>query len=291
MLDPVESRLDLLFERYIARLANRGRRPQTIYNFTRAVTAFQDWLGRQDIAVADVGEDEIEAYFAPSRFPHSQGTRRMHAIQIRAAYAYGLRRGWVAADPFADFELPTLPNPDPDVVPSAELRAIRARCRNWKHETLWGLVVYTGMRRDELRRLTWEDVDLDALTISTVGKGDKPRVIPVHPELQKLIERAPDARARTDERVGAVLWAEQTRGHYSTPNSFERIKVPITDRGFHIFRRTVATSLFRNGVPGDTIDRILGWAPAGIRARYYLSVQADDLHRAILRLYRDDPLG
>lgn len=284
--------LDLLFERYRARLVNRGRKPASIYNFVRAAVPFQRWLTERGMAPADVTEDDVDAYFAPTRFPHAQGTRRMHAVQIRAAYAYALRRGWVARDPFADFELPQEPTPAPDVLSSAELREMHTLCRNWKHETLWALLAYTGMRRDELRRAAWEDIGLEAMTISTVGKGGKRRIIPIHPALAEVLERAPDSRMYTTDRQGAVLWTETGRTFYAGVQPFGRAKEAFaSNQGFHIFRRTVATSLFRNGVPPDVIDRIMGWAPAGVRARYYINVPIDDLHRAILRLYADDPLG
>jgi integrase len=287
-----DSPLDLLFERYRTRLMNRGRKPQTIYNFVRAAVPFQRWLEERGVAPADATEDEVDAYFSPSRFPQSPGTRRMHSVQIRAAYRYAHRRGWVKADPTVDFELPPEPDPTPTVLSSAELRTIRDRCRNWKHETLWGLLVYTGMRRDELRRAAWEDVDLDALTLSVVGKGGKPRTVPIHPALAEILERASDANAHTQgEKTGAVLWTETGRTFYSGVQSFERALQPIApEHGFHVFRRTVATSLARNGVRPDVIDRIMGWQPRSIRDRYYVVTQLDDLHRAILKLYLDDPI-
>jgi integrase len=282
-----------MFERYIARLVNRERKPVTIANFRRAVTQFSIWLREEGIAAADVTEDDIETYFSPTRFPHGQSTRRLHAVQVKAAYSYAFRRGWVKTDPFVDFELPKEPDPDPTVLSSEDLRAMRKRCRHWKDETLWSLLVYSGLRRDELRRLSWEEIDLDGMTISTVGKGGKHRTVPVHPSLAELLERAPDGNAHTvGEKHGAVLWNPTTRKHYGSVGSFERIKDHIApESGFHIFRRTVATSLADNNVSGDVIDKIMGWAPVGIRARYYVKTKDESLHRAILRLYADDPLA
>jgi len=38
------------------------------------------------------------------------------------------------------------------------------------------------------------------------------------------------------------------------------------------------------------IDLIMGWAPSSIFRRFYDNVADDELHRAILRLYADDPI-
>jgi len=40
----------------------------------------------------------------------------------------------------------------------------------------------------------------------------------------------------------------------------------------------------------DTIDKLLGWAPASMRARRYMDFEPADFSRAILRLWVDDPI-
>ena len=81
-------------------------------------------------------------------------------------------------------------------------------------------------------------------------------------------------------------------GHYADGRSFEMLKEGFApDYVFHRFRKTVATSLADNDVPGDIIDKIMGWAPAGVRAKYYVKTKDVSLQRAILKLYADDPLG
>jgi len=83
-----------------------------------------------------------------------------------------------------------------------------------------------------------------------------------------------------------------TQGHYATGQSFEKLKSKFApDVGFHHFRKTTATSLRRNGVDPGVIDAILGWAARNVQDRYYVAVVDADLHKAILKLYADDPLG
>ncbi len=301
-----EVTLDLLFERYRTRLVNRNRSPQAIANFTRSVVPFQHWLSERDIRPEALAEDHLYAYFNSSDYPYAPGTRRLHAVQIRAAYRYGHSKGWLSgADPFADFELPAAPEPDPKPLTVEQLRASRRACRNWRHVTLWGLLVYAGMRRNEIRMLSWEDVDLKKDTITVVGKGGKRRVIPIHPDLREILDSAPETGTPQappppfGPKQGAVLWTQARGsatkgrgGHYANGRSFEKLKEAFSpDYGFHRFRKTVATSLADNDVPGDVIDKIMGWAPAGVRARYYVKTKDASLQKAILKLYADDPLG
>src|SRR5438105_2483343 len=107
--------LDPIFERYKTRLVNRGRKTQTISNFVRSVAPFQWWIEERGIALADVDEETLESYFSPANFKalgYSNGTRRLHAVQVSAALKYAHGKGYIATDPTADFEKP--PEPDPD---------------------------------------------------------------------------------------------------------------------------------------------------------------------------------
>ncbi len=45
----------------------------------------------------------------------------------------------------------------------------------------------TGVRRREVASLTWRQVDFEAEAIRVIGKGDKPHVIPITPELHALL--------------------------------------------------------------------------------------------------------
>ena len=65
-----------------------------------------------------------------------------------------------------------------------------------------------------------------------------------------------------------------------------RAAVPATNRPVHRIRKTASTSLRREGVHTDLIDRIFGWSPTSVRQRYYSGADDEELHEAILRLYR-----
>jgi hypothetical protein len=53
----------------------------------------------------------------------------------------------------------------------------------------------------------------------------------------------------------------------------------------------VATVMYEAGVRTRVIERIMGWAPRQMHARHYLRVASEQMHQAILTLYRDDPIS
>jgi integrase len=78
----------------------------------------------------------------------------------------------------------------------------------------------------------------------------------------------------------------QAGAYYSaTATGFRKLLASFSDYGFHCFRKTLASSLYANGVLPPTIDAIFGWAPTSVRDRYYVSIDHEDLAAAIKKAY------
>lgn len=282
------------FARYLTRQINRSRDAQTIYIFANAARLFQTWLDSNGLEPEHVTEDDLYRYFRELRLidgiAPSAGTKRLHATQLRAAYSYAHGKGHITANPFIDFELPAAPDPDPAAsdIGSDELRRMIVHCPLPKHRLLWTLLCFTGARRNELRTLTWEMMDWEARTLTIIGKAAKRRTIPVHPALYAILHEINPAHVFT----GAVIAPSGNTGGkcYSEGQAFQGLLKKFTDRNFHAFRKTLASSLYRNGVDGATIDKIMGWAAADVKGKYYVTIRPEELHKAIRLAYLDDPI-
>jgi integrase len=152
-----------------------------------------------------------------------------------------------------------------------------------EQELLITTLMYTGMRRSEIRHLRWEDIAPTTITVRQ-GKGGKLRHVPLHPALGELIVRhEPKAGVRLPRTqrpqvgVGLFYILEKVRGDVFCT--------------MHDFRRTVATQLAEHDVPMNVIDKIMGWAPRTVGSRYYIRTADLRMQEAILRLYSDDPIS
>jgi integrase len=279
------------------------RKPDTSYNAVRAFAPFQAYLDSVGIDAAGITHRDVYKYLAQS--PYADGTKRLHCTQLRAAYALAARDDVITKNPLAGkraggkFEMPDEPDPDPEKkrLSSETLRKMRDRCQSDTSLILWALLTFTGMRRTEVRLLTWEDItwtdDLRAHITIVGAKVAKRRTIPVHPELYVLLDNFRHGR----ELQGAVVSPDPPSTlpakPYTHGRSFDGALQKIvgdTSVGFHHFRKTLASSLVDNDVQESVIDSIFGWAPASVRAKYYVSLKLDKLHRAIRKAYADDPL-
>lgn len=273
--------MDIILEQYRNRLTRLKRQRSTLVNFDKAARKFQAWLEATGRDAREIRAWDIEEFL--DSLDQAETTKRTHLIHIGGAYRYAHRRGLIPADPTVDVLLPKLPEKEPRIIPSDELRAMRARIFGDRQWLIWHLLVYTGMRQGEIRALTWADVDFPSSTLHVLGKGGKWRYVPIHPALgESLVEQRgePDCHVVTTtcgRPVAYDTWMADLRTF-------------TTDYTAHDFRRTVATSLARNGVEERIADKILGWAPPTVGRRYYVNVATEELQRAILKLYANDPV-
>jgi integrase len=204
---------------------------------------------------------------------------------VRAAYNYAILRGTIRTNPALDLSVTLGPDVEPKIIPNECLRTIRERI-SYDRDWVWfHLLAYSGMRRNEVRTLRWEEnVFLEEQTIRVTGKGGKLRLIPIHPALGEVLTEAP-----RHGKFGFVVHAHGDKGVASqTIDAMTKRLSPVFTP--HDFRRTVATSLIRNGVPENVVDRIMGWSARTVRDRHYVNVAVDELHHGILKLYVDDPV-
>lgn len=285
--------MHMIFQQYEERLSRRDAKPNTLKNLRRTAELFEE-SGLDPLTAEDW---QLEEWLAGLRVPRTNGihagedtpglsarTVQLHYENLCAVYGYAFKRRQVDRDPTDDIRLPRIPDQEPKIIKNADLRAMLGRCTSDDEWLLAHLAIYTGMRKAELQNLKWEDCTPTSLRV-TAGKGDKLRHVPVHPALSEVL--------LTAEAKG--LYVIRGRKH-DRPMSPSGVAVRLArfagDDTFHDFRRTIATSLYKNGVVGETIDKILGWAPRTVRMRYYVNLaETDELQEAILQLYADDPLA
>ncbi len=152
------------------------------------------------------------------------------------------------------------------------------------------LLVYTGMRRNEVLGLKWQDIDFtngvihvrrgvtfkaNHPVISTPKTAAGVRDIPLHPQLREwLIAGNPN--------VFVIGGGEDPITQTTCKRMWERIKrtINVYEKTPHYFRHTFMTFANRAGIPEKTLQTIGGYADVQTLRQIYTHTQQEDVEAA-----------
>jgi integrase/recombinase XerC len=126
------------------------------------------------------------------------------------------------------------------------------------------LFYQTGMRRQELLQLQETDVEWGLNQLRVLGKGNKERLIPVHPVLldelkayigEKRVMALPDNGHLLVLENGEPLYPMYI---YRTVKKYLSIATTLKKKSPHVLRHTFATHLLNNGANIQAIKDLLG---------------------------------
>jgi integrase/recombinase XerD len=284
-------KLHRIFENRLADLDLDNRDHKTIDRNRKSFERFAAWLDAEGTDPAGVSETDLRIYFNKA-LPKlvAATTAETEAQHVKTAYRYAAEDGLLKTNPVTRrVKVPKASTREPEPYTHDDLRRIRSVLMSDFEETVFYAFVYGGLRRHELVELTRDDLDFRNSIVHVRGKGGKHRRVPLHPHLSKVLSRYVLHHPSKD---GLVLARGGSMRNVNDrfAKLLARAEVPATNRPVHRIRKTASTSLRREGVHPDVIDRIFGWSPTSVRQRFYSGVDDEELHEAILRLYRSDPI-
>lgn len=143
----------------------------------------------------------------------------------------------------------------------------------WLHPILV-TYAYSGIRRGELIKLEWNDVDFEKQYLYVKSKKQSKKYkesIRTIPILNRLLPILIEQK----EKTGRSKWVfTGPRGGQLNPDTlritFYRLveNTPFEGLGYHVFRHSVASNLAEMGVEQSTIDSIMGHQTEAMRKRY-----------------------
>jgi integrase/recombinase XerD len=248
----------------------RGLSPLTIAAYRRDLAQFA-----ATVAGGDWRDDPEPArrFLAQQRAAGRRGTTLARkAAAIRAFYGFALREGLASRDVATLLESPRPGTYLPDVLAPDQVAAILDAPSNEpagiRDAAILELLYACGLRVSELTGLDLDRLDLPALQVRVIGKGDKERRVPMgEPARDRLAAYLAGPRPTwTAGRPTAAVFVSQ-RGHRLGRESVWRIVrrwsaasgagVRVTP---HTFRHSFATHLLEGGADLRVVQALLGHA-------------------------------
>ena len=163
------------------------------------------------------------------------------------------------------------------------LELARTRSRHGVSHVLHAIPAYTGMRRGEILRLRWDDVEFEHDGIVARSKkqsrqaDETARRIDLHPALKAILRDWQGKRPKgqfvaCDDGVLDPLERHQAEERFWQPLKGTRWVIPERNNrpkiGFHTYRHSFASNLAAAGVDQRVIDEFMGHTTEAMRKRY-----------------------
>lgn len=238
-------------------------------------------------------------------------TVRLALAPVKALFATAFEEGLIRVNPAANVRIiqPAATDADTDphvkALTESELQALLEEircprcstadtpptlceaCERWR--LFFSFLAHTGLRIGEAIALRWDDVDLGGRRVQVRrrfyrGSFAPPksrygrRAVPLSPRMAQALWRL-RGTAGDDE----LVFASETGGVLDSSNLMRRVLKPAARRagvawvGFHTFRHTCATTLFRRGLNPKQAQVWLGHHSPAFTLATYVHLIADDL--------------
>lgn len=186
-------------------------------------------------------------------------TRRSARSCLTTFFAWMRRAGHRPDDPAADTMAVRVPMPPPKPVSESMLSDALDKAPPQVRLMLL-LGAFAGLRRAEIAGLHADHVDLETGIMRITGKGQKTRLIPIHPSLSPYLERV--------KRDGG--WAfPNPHGYHITPTTVGRLVKPyLGNLSTHSLRHRFASQVHANSHDLRAVQDLLGHSSLATTQRY-----------------------
>ena len=240
----------------------------TVSAYSGDLKQFEDFLETQYVgSLAECKAIHIRGFMA-MLLGAGLTSRSVHrkVSSVRGWFKYLRKQGLMVGDPMSKIILPKMPKMLVKDIPALDLHNMFANfpwyeVDEGERDRLLLLLFYTtGMRLSELIGLKAGDIDFHRGSLRVLGKRNKERIIPMHPEVVDWLKEYMGSH-------GGVYLFETEKGEplypmlvYRLVNRYLKLFSHAAKTSPHVLRHSFATHMLNNGANLLAIKDILGHA-------------------------------
>lgn len=195
---------------------------------------------------------------------------------LKSFYKYYCKTGSLKINPADKINSPKIPERLPKYVEQNRMNDLFKTPEKYFTDSFSGMqeklivdVLYsTGMRRQELINLAWNDINFSSNQLKVTGKGNKQRIIPIGKDLVDSLQIFRKLQAEQLKNIPSASFVFLTEdGKQLYPNFVYRIVKKYIGlcstaekKSPHVLRHSFATHMSNNGAKLNDIKELLGHA-------------------------------
>jgi site-specific recombinase XerD len=282
-------------------LAAANKAPRTRQTYIEAVHRLASFLAERGMPtdVANITREHVESFIADLVGRWSPATAANRFRSIQQFFKWLRDEGEITETPMVRMRPPTVPDVPVPVLRDEQLTALLKACEGSDFEdrrdaAIISLFIDAGPRVSEVAGMTTEDLFLDQKLVSVLGKGRRPRYLPVGAKTAKAIDRYLRRRPQHLDADSTALWLG-TRGAMTDSGVRQMVARRARKAGIghvwpHQLRHSFAQSWLAEGGQETDLVQVTGWKSRQMVGRYAASAAAQRAALAHRRLSPRDRL-
>lgn len=293
----------MLLEDYFDEFLNYGKAEKdyadaTLTAYRHDFELFSSFLARNKISpsIEEITVSVLRKYVIwLEKQDYTSSSRRRKIHSLKSFFSFLQETEYIVKNPALSIRAPKKTKPIPIYMSQKEIKSIIAAPMKYGFENAlrdkciletWAM---TGIRRNELRMLNWQDIDFGREVITVMhGKGNKQRQIPIAEPLTSTLWAYLQTRLPLTNNA---VFISSTTGNRISTTPLQQLftkcieKCGLEDKGYtiHKFRHSYATMLLANGVDLLSIQKLLGHEDLN-NTKIYTHISNDDLKKEASKL-------
>jgi integrase/recombinase XerC len=280
-------------------LEAENKSPRTTEAYTDAVrllAAYCQAYGHPVFA-GELRREHVQAFIADQLARWKPATAHNRYRGLHAFFKWAVAEGDLQSSPMDGMRPPRLTEQPVDVVRAEQLTRLLKTCEgrdftSRRETAIIPLLVDTGMRRAECVGMSLDDVDLDQRIVWVLGKGRRPRALPIGRKTALALDRY--LRMREGHRLAHLVHLWVGRNGPMTPSGIYQV---IRDRARaaglpamhpHQLRHAFATSWLAEGGNENELMLVAGWKSRTMIDRYTKATAVERARASHARLSPTD---
>ena len=180
--------------------------------------------------------------------------RRVY-VHAHRLFKWCAGRGLIDVNPIVGLEAPASGNSRERVLTDTELAAVWHASTDWPFGAIIRLLILTGARREEIGRLTWDEIQGDTIHLEGARtKNGNGHLIPLSAPALAVLQTVP----RIEGKFVFTLDGTKPVSSWSRAKAQLDKASGVTGWRTHDIRRTVATGMQKLGVGLQMVEAVLG---------------------------------